>query len=172
MHTQEILSNFFYVQAKANKKGAQKKRTNVIKIKINQIRQSSQPNQIKNAKSINWNLFFFTEVFPLALKPNWGWSDETTEIWIRGKGFHNKLRVFFGSKEARMVETEENFMTVLAPPQPPQTVEVYVGHDTPYVMTSQKPSKQPKHESHKLYFTYRAKQEEWSPNFRMSDLDI
>jgi len=51
------------------------------------------------------------------LIPKRGFSNEETEVWIRGNFFCDRtmMNVKFGDKEASIIETEENLITCIAP---------------------------------------------------------
>jgi len=51
----------------------------------------------------------------IDIKPKEGPSAQETEIWIKGRGFSDRVVVSFGDKIGRIVETTENLLTVCAP---------------------------------------------------------
>jgi hypothetical protein len=51
------------------------------------------------------------------LKPTEGIASGETEVWIKGRGFSDKVVVSFGDKLGRIIETTENLLTVAAPPR-------------------------------------------------------
>jgi len=54
------------------------------------------------------------------LQPREGYSNQTTEVWIKGKNFLEKssITVMFGPKEAQINESHPNFISCWAPPFP------------------------------------------------------
>jgi len=52
------------------------------------------------------------------IKPKEGLFSEETEVWIKGRHFTDRtiMSVTFGGKQARILETEENFICCYAPP--------------------------------------------------------
>lgn len=56
---------------------------------------------------------------PIDIKPSSGYNDEATEIWIRGTHFTDRssTMILFGEQEARVEETESNFLVCYAPPR-------------------------------------------------------
>jgi len=52
------------------------------------------------------------------VKPKEGLFSEETEVWIKGRHFTDRtiMSVTFGGKQARILETEENFICCYAPP--------------------------------------------------------
>jgi len=53
----------------------------------------------------------------LDLKPPRGEFNKETEVWIKGRGFNDKVMVNFGDRSGKVLETSENLVTVLAPPR-------------------------------------------------------
>jgi len=51
----------------------------------------------------------------IDIKPKEGLNSQETEIWIKGKGFNDRVIVSFGDKLGRIAETTDNLITVLAP---------------------------------------------------------
>jgi len=51
----------------------------------------------------------------IDIKPKEGSTTQDTEVWIKGKGFSERVMVGFGDKQGRVVETTDNLITVLAP---------------------------------------------------------
>jgi len=49
------------------------------------------------------------------IKPKEGPATQDTEVWIKGRGFSDRVVVAFGDKLGRIVETTENLITVFAP---------------------------------------------------------
>lgn len=50
------------------------------------------------------------------IKPTEGMASQETEVWIKGKGFNDKIVVLFGNKVGKVVELSENLVSVLVPP--------------------------------------------------------
>jgi len=53
----------------------------------------------------------------MDLKPARGEYNKETEVWIKGRGFNDKVVVNFGDKQGKVQEATENLITVLAPPR-------------------------------------------------------
>jgi len=51
------------------------------------------------------------------LKPTRGEYNKETEVWIKGRGFNDKVDVRFGDKTGRVTDSSENLITVMAPPR-------------------------------------------------------
>jgi len=51
----------------------------------------------------------------IDIKPKEGPTTQETEIWIKGRGFSDRVVVAFGDKLGRIIETTENLLTVCAP---------------------------------------------------------
>jgi len=59
------------------------------------------------------------------IKPNHGVANQETEVWIKGRGFSDRVIIYFGDKPGRIIEATENLLTVVAP----QRFDIM--HDTP-----------------------------------------
>jgi hypothetical protein len=83
------------------------------------------------------------------IKPSRGDYNKETEVWIKGKGFCDKVTVQFGDHTAKVSDTSENLITVIAPPFP------NILHDTTVeVQVSNKFARELYSSDKKLSFTY------------------
>jgi hypothetical protein len=51
------------------------------------------------------------------IKPARGDYSKETEVWIKGRGFSDKVAVTFGDRPGKVTDTSENLISVLAPPR-------------------------------------------------------
>ena len=49
------------------------------------------------------------------MKPNRGLASRDTEVWIKGKGFGERVEVLIGDQQATIVETYENLIVAIVP---------------------------------------------------------
>jgi len=85
----------------------------------------------------------------LDIKPIRGECNKETEVWIKGRGFNDKVMVNFGDRSAKVVDTSENLVTVLVPPRDD------ILHDTTVEVTvSNKFAREHFTSEKKLTFTY------------------
>lgn len=85
-----------------------------------------------------------------GMKVIFGKNTEETEVWIKGKRFSDAV-VLFGGRQARILEAEDNLITVMTPPRPEltetTTVDVEIFNRIPN-------SSQTRMADQKLQFTY------------------
>jgi len=79
----------------------------------------------------------------IDIKPSEAPCNAETEVWIKGKGFGDRVLVLFGDKPGRIIETAENLLTVLAPARfelsTDSTVVVAVSNKYPHdLLTAEK----------------------------------
>jgi len=83
------------------------------------------------------------------VKPQRGEFNRDTEVWIKGRGFSDKVAVTFGDKTAKVVDTSENLITVLAPQRDDITRDTTVD-----ITVSNKFARELYSSEKKLSFTY------------------
>jgi len=85
----------------------------------------------------------------IDLKPSRGEYNKETEVWIKGRGFNDKVAVAFGDRVAKVVDSSENLVTVIAPPRED------IVQDTPVeVLVSNKFARELFNADKKLTFLY------------------
>jgi len=76
----------------------------------------------------------------IDIKPKEGMATQETEIWIKGRGFSDRVVVTFGDKQGRIVEATENLLTVWAPARydlmSDSSVSVVVSNKYPHELLS------------------------------------
>jgi len=85
----------------------------------------------------------------IDIKPPKGDYNRESEVWIKGRGFSDKVAVSFGDKQAKVIDTSENLITVLAPP-----FENIIHDTTVEVTVSNKFARELYSSEKKLSFTY------------------
>jgi hypothetical protein len=58
---------------------------------------------------------FTSEPIVFDLLNKFGLSEENNEVWIRGRYFSDEVQVFFGEREAKVIERDDNMISVVVP---------------------------------------------------------